>query len=50
MKQAGLGTAVALMVIAGASGSVMDLRPWAALGLAINVVTGVMSFVGAPDL
>jgi hypothetical protein len=29
--------------------SVMDLRPWAALGLAINLVTGVMFFVGAPD-
>ena len=25
--------------------SVMDLRPWAALGLAINLVTGVMFFV-----
>ena len=30
-------------------GAVMDLRPWAALGLAINLVTGVMFFVGAPD-
>ncbi len=29
--------------------SVMDLRPWAALGLAINLVTGLMFFVGAPD-
>ena len=29
--------------------AVMDLRPWAALGLAINLVTGVMFFVGAPD-
>ena len=29
--------------------SVMDLRPWAALGLAINLVTGVMFFAGAPD-
>lgn len=29
--------------------SVMDLRPWAALGLSINLVTGVMFFVGAPD-
>jgi hypothetical protein len=29
--------------------SVMDLRPWAALGLAINLATGVMFFVGAPD-
>jgi hypothetical protein len=29
-------------------GAVMDLRPWAALGLAINLVTGVMFFVGAP--
>jgi hypothetical protein len=29
--------------------SVMDLRPWAALGLAINLVTGLMFFAGAPD-
>ena len=29
--------------------AVMDLRGWAALGLAINLVTGVMFFVGAPD-
>jgi len=29
--------------------AVMDLRPWAALGLSINLVTGVMFFVGAPD-
>ena len=29
--------------------AVMELRPWAALGLAINLVTGVMFFVGAPD-
>jgi hypothetical protein len=29
--------------------SVMDLRPAAAFGLAINLVTGVMFFVGAPD-
>jgi len=29
--------------------AVMDLRGWAALGLGINVVTGVMFFVGAPD-
>ena len=30
-------------------GAVMDLRPWAALGLGINLVTGLMFFVGAPD-
>lgn len=29
--------------------AVMAWRPWAALGLAINLVTGVMFFVGAPD-
>jgi hypothetical protein len=29
--------------------AVMDLRPWAALGLAINLVTGLMFFAGAPD-
>ena len=27
----------------------MQLRGWAAAGIAINVVTGVMFFVGAPD-
>ena len=27
----------------------MQLRVWAAVGIAINVVTGVMFFVGAPD-
>ena len=29
--------------------AVMDLRGWAALGLGINLVTGLMFFVGAPD-
>jgi hypothetical protein len=29
--------------------AVMDLRGWAALGLAINLITGLMFFVGAPD-
>ena len=29
--------------------AVMDLRAWAAVGLGINLVTGVMFFVGAPD-
>jgi hypothetical protein len=29
--------------------AVMDLRPWAALGLGINLVTGLMFFLGAPD-
>lgn len=28
--------------------AVMDMRGWAALGLGINLVTGVMFFVGAP--
>jgi hypothetical protein len=28
---------------------VMQVRKWAALGIAINVVTGVLFFVGAPD-
>jgi len=27
----------------------MQVRKWAALGIAINVVTGVLFFVGAPD-
>ena len=29
--------------------AVMQVRKWAALGIAINVVTGVLFFVGAPD-
>ena len=29
--------------------AVMQLRKWAAIGIAINVVTGVLFFVGAPD-
>jgi hypothetical protein len=29
--------------------AVMQVRKWAALGVAINVVTGVLFFVGAPD-
>jgi hypothetical protein len=29
--------------------AVMQVRRWAALGIAINVVTGVLFFVGAPD-
>lgn len=29
--------------------AIMQLRPWAAVGLAINVVTGVIFFVGTPD-
>jgi hypothetical protein len=29
-------------------GAVMDLRGWAALGLAVNLVTGLMFFAGAP--
>ena len=29
--------------------SVMDMRGWAAVGLGINLVTGVMFFVGAPN-
>jgi len=29
--------------------AVMQLRKWAALGLLINVVTGTLFFVGAPD-
>ena len=29
--------------------SVMDLRPWAALGLTINLITGMMFFLGAPE-
>ena len=27
----------------------MQMRPWAALGVAINLITGLMFFVGAPD-
>ena len=30
-------------------GAVMQLRKWAALGVAINVVTGTLFFIGAPD-
>ena len=30
-------------------GAMMQLRKWAALGLLINVVTGTLFFVGAPD-
>ncbi len=29
--------------------AVMQVRKWAALGVAINVVTGVLFFIGAPD-
>jgi hypothetical protein len=29
--------------------AVMQVRKWAVLGIAINVVTGVLFFVGAPD-
>jgi hypothetical protein len=29
--------------------AVMQVRKWAALGVAINVITGVLFFVGAPD-
>ena len=29
--------------------AVMQVRKWAALGVAINVVTGTLFFVGAPD-
>jgi hypothetical protein len=29
--------------------AVMQVRKWAGLGIAINVVTGVLFFVGAPD-
>ena len=29
--------------------AVMQVRTWAALGIAINVVTGVLFFAGAPD-
>lgn len=29
--------------------AVMQMRKWAAVGIAINVVTGVLFFVGAPD-
>jgi uncharacterized membrane protein len=29
--------------------AVMQVRKWAALGIAINVITGVLFFVGAPD-
>ena len=29
--------------------AVMDLRPWAAAGLLINLITGIMFFVGAAD-
>jgi hypothetical protein len=29
--------------------AVMQVRKWAAIGIAINVVTGVLFFVGAPD-
>jgi hypothetical protein len=29
--------------------AVMQMRPWAAVGVAINVVTGVLFFVSAPD-
>jgi len=29
--------------------AVMQMRKWAAIGIAINVVTGVLFFVGAPD-
>ena len=28
---------------------VMQVRKWAALGIAVNVITGVLFFVGAPD-
>jgi hypothetical protein len=30
-------------------GAAMDLMPWAILGFVINLVTGVIFFVGAPD-
>lgn len=29
--------------------AVMQLRKWAALGVAINVITGTLFFIGAPD-
>ena len=29
--------------------AIMQMRPWAAVGIAVNVVTGLLFFVGTPE-